>query len=139
MLCAVFLSGLICLCIPFKTNRVGNVVFRFRPHMLWTLTADLFAHMRKTSSLLSDKTDKELMEGLKKYLIEESETASAGGDGGCAAGGRSSGTTSFSPKKPRGPDNRPAILARRTWLITVDRKRKIVTVSGKQHLFEYFL
>ena len=129
MLCSAFLLGLICLCIPFKTNRMGNVVCRFRPHMLWTLTADLFAHMRKTSSLLSDKTDKELMEGLKKYLIEESETAATGGNGGCSAGAHSS----------RGPDSHPAILARRTWLITVDRKRKIVTVSGKQHLFEYFL
>jgi hypothetical protein len=100
--------------------------------MLSTRAADLFAIMRESSSLLKVMSEKELMEAVKKFLIEESETAATSADGGGAAGGSSSnsGTTSFSPKKPRGPDNRPAILARRTWLITIDRKRKVVTISG---------
>ena len=97
--------------------------------------ADLFTHMRATSSFLFSKTDKELMERMKRYLVDESETAGIDGGTGPAVGVRSSfgspGTTSFSPKKPRGPDTRPAILARRIWVITIDKKRRIVTISGK--------
>ena len=97
--------------------------------------ADLFTHMRATSSFLFSKTDKELMERMKRYLVDESETAGIDGGTGPAVGVRSSfgspGTTSFSPKKPRGPDTRPAILARRSWVITIDKKRRMVTISGK--------
>ena len=99
--------------------------------MLATRSEDLFTYMRAISSVLHGKSDIGLMECLKKYLTEEFETEATGEDGGCAAGSSSSnsGTTSFSPKKPRGPDNLSAFLACRTWLITFDCK--IVTISGK--------
>jgi len=110
------------------------VLFRFRTNMMATRAADLFMYMRATSSFLHSKSDKELMERMKRYLVDESEMAGADGGSGPAVGVRSSfgspGTTSFSPKKPKGPDTRPAILARRTWVITIDKKRKIVTISG---------
>ena len=108
--------------------------------MMATRAADLFMHMRANSSFLHSKSDKELMERMKRYLVDESEMAGSDGGSGPAVGVRSSfgspGTTSFSPKKPKGPDTRPAILARRTWVITIDKKRKIVTISGDQ--FEFF-
>ncbi len=107
--------------------------------MMSTRAADLFTHMRVTSSFLHSKSDKELMERMKRYLVEESETAGADGGSGPAVGVRSSfgspGTTSFFPKKPRGPDTRPDILARRGWVITIDKKRKIVSISGKSVIF----
>jgi dihydropteroate synthase len=99
----------------------------------------LFMHMRATSSMLHSKSDKELMERMKRYLVDESEAAGADGGSGPAVGVRSSfgspGTTSFSPKKPKGPDTRPAILARRGWVITIDKKRKIVSISGESVIF----
>jgi hypothetical protein len=103
--------------------------------MMAARATDLFMHMRAHSSFLHSKSDKELMERMKRYLADESETAGSDGGSGSAVGVRSSfgspGTTSFSPKKPRGPDTRPAILARRGWVITIDKKRKIVSISGE--------
>ena len=107
--------------------------------MMSTRTADLFNHMRATSSFWHSKSDKELIENMKRYLVEESETAGADGGSGPAVGVRSSfgspGSTMFSPKKPRGPDTRPAILARRGWVINIDKKRKIVSISGESVIF----
>jgi hypothetical protein len=107
--------------------------------MMSTRAADLFTHMRATSSFLHSKSDKELIENMKRYLVEESETAGADGGSGPAVGVRSSfgspGSTMFSPKKPRGPDTRPAILARRGWVINIDKKRKIVSISGESVIF----
>jgi hypothetical protein len=122
--------------IPYKyLTNINAVLCRFRSNMMATRADLLFAHMRATSSFLHSKSDKELMESMKRYLVDESETAGADGGSGPAVGVRSSfgspGTTSFSPKKPKGPDTRPAILARRGWVITIDKKRRIVTISGK--------
>jgi len=111
------------------------VLFRFRSDMMAARAANLFMYMRATTSFLHSKSDKELMERMKRYLVDESEMAGADGGSGPAVGVRSSfgspGTTSFSPKKPRGPVTRPAILARRGWVITIDKKRKIITISGE--------
>jgi hypothetical protein len=72
------------------------------------------------------------MELVKRYLVDESEAAGTDGGSGPAVGVRSSfgGASSFSPKKPRGPDGRPAILAYKGWTITIDKRRRIVTISG---------
>ena len=91
--------------------------------------ADLFAHMRTISASLNDATVKDLMANLKRFLVDQSEISKSAADGG-AAGGRSPGKTAFSPKKPKGPDARPAILTHKFWTITIDRKRSIVTVAG---------
>jgi hypothetical protein len=91
-----------------------------------------------------DATDEQLIANLKKFLVEQAETSGSSGEGGCVAGGRSpfGGKTSFSPKKPKQADSRPAVLARNGWVITIDRRRGIVTVGGDsfsycaQHSFQ---
>jgi hypothetical protein len=76
----------------------------FRPHMLGMRAEDLFAHMRATSSLLNSMSDKELIEALKKFFIEESEAADTSGDGGCAAG------VALQPAElPRSPRRSPEV------------------------------
>ena len=84
--------------------------------------------MRTHSTTLRDATDEVLIANLKKFLVEQAETVGSSGEGGCAAGGRSpfGGKTSFSPKKPKQADSRPAVLARNGWVITIDRRRGIV-------------
>ena len=92
----------------------------------------MFEYMRAHSSCMHDATQKALMANLKRFLVEQSELLDPEGEN-CTAGGRVSafGGKPFSPKKPKGPDARPAILARKSWIITIDRKRGIVTVAGK--------
>ena len=107
---------------------------RFRPNMV-SIKADLlFEYMRAHSSHLHGATQRDLMANLKKFLVEQSELAATTNNETCsAAGGTKSafgGKTLFSPKKPKGPDARPAILARKTWTIKIDCKRGIVTVGG---------
>ena len=106
---------------------------RFRPNMVSIEAQTLFEYMRSHSSHLHDATQKALMANLKRFLVEQSEIIEPDSGACGAAGGTKSafgGRTSFSPKKPKGPDSRPAILARRTWTITIDRKRGLVTVGG---------
>ena len=110
---------------------------RFRNNMFEMRAADLFAHMRTISSSFKEMTDKELMAKLKRFLVDQSEISKQPGDGG-AVGGRSPGKTAFSPKKPKGPDARPAILAHKFWIITIDRKRSMVTVAGDFSIFKLF-
>ena len=126
-------------CAVQKQLTLREFLCRFRPNMMAARADLLFMHMRATSSMLHSKSDKELMEKMKRYLVDESEAAGADGGSGPAVGVRSSfgspGTTSFSPKKPKGPDTRPAILARRGWVITIDKKRKIVSIAGESIIF----
>jgi hypothetical protein len=106
---------------------------RFRPNMVSIEAETLFKYMRAHSSHLHDATQKALMANLKRFLVEQSEILEPD-IGACGAAGATKsafgGRTSFSPKKPKGPDARPAILARKTWTITIDRKRGLVTVGG---------
>ncbi len=121
-----------------------NASNRFRPNLYTILASALFKYMRTHSSTLRDATDEQLIANLKKFLVEQAETVASSGEGGCAVGGRSpfGGKTSFSPKKPKQADSRPAVLARNGWVITIDRRRGIVTVGGdlfsccQRHSFE---
>ena len=95
--------------------------------------------MHSHSTTLRDATDEELIANLKKFLAEEASSSAhgEGGYGGGAGGSRSSfggGKTTFSPKKPKSADSRPAVLARGSWIINVDPVRKMVTVGGEFHL-----
>ena len=106
---------------------------RFRPNMVSIRSEQMFEYMRAHSSCMHDATQKALMANLKRFLVEQSELLDPESEN-CTAGGSGSafgGKTCFSPKKPKGPDARPAILARKSWIITIDRKRGIVTVAGK--------
>lgn len=109
-----------------------NAPNRFKPNLYTILASALFKYMRAHSTTLRDATDEVLIANLKKFLVEQAETVGSSGEGGCAAGGRSpfGGKTSFSPKKPKQADSRPAVLARNGWVITIDRRRGIVTVGG---------
>jgi hypothetical protein len=109
-----------------------NASNRFRPNLYTILASTLFKYMRAHSTTLRDATDEQLIANLKKFLVEQAATAVSSGEGSCAAGGRSAfgGKTSFSPKKPKPADSRPAVLARNGWVITIDRRRGIVTVGG---------
>ena len=94
--------------------------------------------MRSHSTTLRDATDEELIANLKKFLAEQASSTAQGegGYGGGAGGSRSAfggGKTTFSPKKPKSADSRPAVLARRSWIINVDPVRKMVTVGGESH------
>jgi hypothetical protein len=62
------------------------------------------------------------------------------GEGGCAAGSISAFgvKTFFSPMKKKGVDSRPALLARISWMITIDCRRWIVMVGGESHLVHVF-
>jgi hypothetical protein len=109
---------------------------RLQPNLYTIRAESLFKYMRSHSTTLRDATDDELIAALKKFLAEQAMNR-AHGDGGCggAAGGGSAspfrgGRTTFSPKKPKSADSRPAILARRSWAITVDPVRRMVTVGG---------
>lgn len=104
--------------------------------MVYIEAERLFDYMRAHSSHLHDATQKALMANLKRFLVEQSELPNPDSEACGAAGGTPSrsafgGRASFSPKKPKGPDARPAILARKTWTIKIDRKRGIVTVGGE--------
>ena len=110
------------------------VCIRFRPNLMDTYSADLYAYMRATSSFLHDVTDKALLANLKRFIVDQSELPTAAescpsSPAKSALGGRAA---SFSPqKKPKPLDTRPAILARKTWTITIDRQRGTVTLSSK--------
>jgi hypothetical protein len=108
---------------------------RLQPN-LYTIPAEsLYKYMRSHSNTLRDATDEELFAALKEFLAETSMNR-ARGDGGYGGGAGGSGSpfrggrTTFSPKKPKSADSRPAILARTSWTITVDRIRRTVTVGG---------
>ncbi len=121
-----------------------NSWHRFRPNLYTILASTLFKYMCAHSTTLRDATDEQLIANLKKFLVEQAETSGSSGEGGCVAGGRSpfGGKTSFSRKKPKQADSRPAVLARNGWVITIDRRRSIVTVGGDsfsycaQHSFQ---
>ena len=113
---------------------------RFRPNMVSIEAETLFEYMRSHSSHLHDATQKALMANLKRFLAEQSELPDPEGEACRAAGATKSafgGRTSFSPKKPKGPDARPAILARKTRTINIDRKRGLVTVGGDANSFQH--
>ena len=102
-----------------------------------TIEADrLFEYMRDRLTHQSKTTPENLMANLRRFLVEQSELPETDSEACGAAGGTKSpfgGKTSFSPKKPKGPDARPAILARKTWTIKIDSKRGIVSVGGDLH------
>ena len=103
-----------------------------------TYAADLFAYMRETSSFGRDLSDKALLANLKRFIVDQSELPAPPEERSesCQSspakspfGGRA---TSFSPqKKAKALDMRPAILARKSWSINIDRQRGTVTISSK--------
>ncbi len=71
------------------------------------------------------------LENAKKFIVSQAEESN--GEDGAAAALRTSfggGKTSFSPKKPKALDTRPAILARKSWTITINRENGTVSISG---------
>jgi hypothetical protein len=110
----------------------------------------LFDMMRNTCSTWMSRSDRELLEDAKRFVMEKAIESSidGGSSGSCAmgAGGKSSafptgGKNSFSPKK-KIIDSRPAILSRHSWTITIDRRAGTVTVEGNisslSMLFNHF-
>ena len=109
---------------------------RLQPNLYTIRAESLYKYMRSHSTTLRDATDEELFAAVKKFLAEYVVNRAQGDGGyGAGAGGSESpfrgGRTTFSPKKPKPADSRPAILARRSWSITVDRIRRTVTVGGE--------
>ena len=109
---------------------------RLQPNLYTIRAESLYQYMRSHSTTLRDASDEELLAALKKFLAEQAINR-AHGDGGYGGGASGSGSpfrggrTTFSPKKPKSADSRPAILARRSWAITVDPIRRMVTVGGE--------
>jgi hypothetical protein len=109
---------------------------RLQPNLYTIRAESLYKYMRSHSTTLRDATDEELFAAVKKFLAEQAMNC-ARGDGGYGGGAGGSGSpfrggkTTFSPKKPKSADSRPAILARQSWSITVDRIRRTVTVGGE--------
>ena len=112
--------------------------------MMHMLASDLYAHMRETSSYLRDATDKALLANLKRFIVDQSEKPVPAGEGFCPTSpGKSSPgnkASTFSPqKKPKVLDSRPAILARKSWTISIDRLRGTVTIASKQCIVIFYL
>ena len=115
---------------------ITSLIRRFRPNMMDTQAADLYAYMRETSSLYAEISDASLLANLKGFIVDQSEQTPAGGDGSsCASsspakssfGGRAG---SFSPHKKPKIDTRPAALARASWTINIDRQARTVTITS---------
>ena len=109
---------------------------RLQPNLYTIRAESLYKYMRSHSTTLRDATDEELFAAVKQFLAEQAMNRARGDGGyGGAAGGSGSpfrgGKNTFSPKKPKSADSRPAILARQSWSITVDRIRRTVTVGGE--------
>jgi hypothetical protein len=133
-------------------NIILSLIFlsSFRPWMVSMRSNLLFDMMRNTCSTWMSRSDRELLDDAKRFVMEKAIESSidGGSSGSCAmgTGGKSSafptgGKNSFSPKK-KIIDSRPAILSRHSWTITIDRKAGTVTVEGKissfSMLFNHF-
>ena len=102
--------------------------------MVSTRTDLLYEMMRNSCSTWMTASDRELEANVKKFIADKCSDAEVeGGLGGSCAGsgGKSSfgGRTPFSPKK-KVIDSRPAILARKSWTISINRMAGTVTVEG---------
>ena len=110
--------------------------------MMQMFASDLYAHMRETSSHLRDASDKALLANLKRFIVDQSERPVPDGFCPTSPGKSSPGNkaSTFSPqKKPKVLDSRPAILARKSWIISIDRLRGTVTIAGKKRCFIFYL
>ena len=104
--------------------------------MMHTFASDLYAHMRATSSHLQGASDKALLANLKRFIVDESEKQVPAGEGFCPTSPEKSSpgnkASTFSPpKKPKALDSRPAILARKSWTISINRLRGTVTIGSE--------
>jgi hypothetical protein len=108
-----------------------------RPFLVTTDAASLFEMMRSMSSFNPGSAWQTMnLDNAKKFIVSQAEESNGGEDGAAAAStphrtSLGGGKTSFSPKKPKALDTRPAILARKSWTITVNRDNGTVTISGK--------
>jgi hypothetical protein len=114
-----------------------------RPFALTGIASNLLDKMRATSSLDPGSYHTMNLDNIKRYIISQAEEWTGGdddGSSGAARGGTPAGSphktsfgggkTSFSPKKQKALDTRPAILARKSWTITINRDAGTVTVTG---------
>ena len=107
--------------------------------MMYTFASDLYAYMRERSSHLQGASDKALLANLKRFIVDESEKQVPAGEGFCPTSPEKSSpgnkASTFSPpKKPKALDSldsRPAILARKSWTISINRLRGTVTIGSE--------